>query len=284
MRVVFWDIETVAKPREQLDALLPEELKNPVLPYELANPVVPNFEHGGLKDPNKLAEWREKKVADFHAGVKSDIQKWNADIEKQKYKFYDRAALDPLTCEVKLIGLRSVEIIPPTKAKQKPKEKVATFILCAEKIDPELAREFDVVCFQNERDTLTTFWEMVHKWKTHDGGFFMCGWHTSKFDVWVTRVRSAVHRIGIPVQILSHSGYPVREIWTDLHDEYACGNRSLYASINEAAQCLGIPPKAKNGGQFGKLWETDKKAALSYLRDDDLRLTEAIGRALLGVF
>lgn len=284
MRVVFWDIETVAKKREELDALMPDDIKNPVLPYDLANPVVPNFEHGAMTDPVKLATWREKKVADFHSEHRAKVAKWTKDAESDRFKFYDRAALSATTCEVKLIGLRSVEIIPPSSPRAKQKEKVETFILCSEKIDGELAKEYGVVCFQDEARMLSQFWDMVHSWRTREGAFLMTGWNSNRFDIRIVRLRSAARRIRIKVPILGASGYPVADLWKDLMQDYACGDKQTYTSIGEAAKCLGIPGKKTDGGQFGKLWETDKRAALAYLRDDDLRLNEAIGRLLIPAF
>lgn len=289
MRVVFWDIETKDKPRTELEALLPDDLANPVMPYDLANPVVPkhdSFEHKGMSDPDKLKAWRDKKVLEWHSDHKEKITKWHCGVAEDRDKFYRKAALDPLTGVVKLIGMRIVEIIPPQSPRAKQKEKVSTVILCAERIDSDLAREFDVTTFDSEKAMLAQFWGMVYDWRKGQdtSALMMAGWNSNKFDLRFTRLRALANRVKVRVPITGANGYAVPYLWTDLMQEYNSGDKQAYTKITNAAKCLGIEGKELDGSQFGRLWDEDRRAALSYLRDDDLRLTEELGRIILPCF
>lgn len=277
MRVIYWDIETIARPAAEIEAMMPEDVRNPRMPHDLESPVVPTFEHKGMKDGPAKEEWRQKKAAEFHAEHQAKVAKWVKKAEGKKQAWIDEGALDPLTGTIALIGLHSIRY---SHASGVTPEDDGSLILCAEKLPAKLAKQFGCMCFDGEKPMLENFWQYLHRTRCQDDGTIIAGFHSNNFDVRFAVVRSAVNRVRPKVPVVE-GPYINRKLWVDLHDYYACGKREIYASINEVARALNLPTKEKDGGSFGQMWKEDKAGALAYLRDDDLRLTREIGEAFL---
>ena len=65
----------------------------------------------------------------------------------------------------------------------------------------------------------------------------------------------------------------------DLRDAWQLGDRQARGSLDVIAKHLGVGTKNGNGADFAKLWQTDRKQALAYLKND-LELTARVAEAL----
>jgi hypothetical protein len=127
----------------------------------------------------------------------------------------------------------------------------------------------------NEAALLTRTWEELGSY--HDDEVFVtfCG---TRFDWPMLIRRSYVLGIRIPGFV------PLDGRWknnrhTDVAELWSAGDRTCTISLDRLSRLCGLPGKSSNGSEFGKLWVTDRKAALSYL-ENDLRLTEALWRRM----
>lgn len=98
-------------------------------------------------------------------------------------------------------------------------------------------------------------------------GSRVLGWNIHGFDIpflvkraWVLGVK--VHRtIFDPL-----ARYPLNENLIDAMKVWQAGNfKAPFTSLNSALRACGLDGKG-NGADFGKLWETDKEAAIEYNR------------------
>lgn len=213
MNPIIFDVETAPLPEVELAALVP-----PFDPAEVRT--------GNLKDPDKIAA----KLAEAEANHRRD--------------FFDRAALDPLTGRVLVIGLL---------------DQGGIRILDAED-EAELLRQFWNVC----RGDMERVNQMV-------------GFNTHLFDLPFLIRRSWKHRVSVPFGV--RRGRYWGDEMVDLRDAWQLGDRQARGSLDTIAKHLGVGAKNGEGKEFAKLWQSDRDKAVEYLRND-LELTAKIAEVL----
>lgn len=129
-----------------------------------------------------------------------------------------------------------------------------------------------------EKDILTELW------KTFTTGIDMAqtfGWNCKAFDFRFCVVRSLI--IGVPVPRFVYNPrtrFPFSDRICDLMEVFQFGDyKAPFMSLDSTLKMLGLPPCTGNGKDFGKLWATDKKAALQY-NSDDLERVRLIAKRL----
>ena len=160
--------------------------------------------------------------------------------------FFERAALDPLTGRVLAIGC----------------------------LWPETS-DFTVFDHDDEARMLQSFWAACEgeAWRINK----MIGFNTHVFDLPFLIRRSWKHRVPVPFGI--RRGRYWGEEMIDLRDAWQLGDRQARGSLDAIAKHLGVGAKNGNGADFAKLWETDRAAAVEYLKND-LELTAKIADVL----
>ena len=213
MQTIVFDVETVPLPETELAALLP-----PFDPAEVRT--------GNLKDPEKIAA----KIAEAETNHRRD--------------FIERAALDPLTGRVLVIGL----------------------------LDQGGVRILDN---ENETAVLREFWTACRGEQGRINQ--MVGFNTHQFDLPFLIRRSWKHRVPVPFGV--RRGRYWGDEMVDLRDAWQMGDRQARGSLDVIAKHLGLGAKNGNGADFAKLWQTDRTKAVEYLRND-LELTAKLADVL----
>ena len=215
MQTIFFDIETGALPECELAALMP-----PFDPGEVRT--------GNLKDPEKITA----KLVEAEAN--------------HQRKFFEEAALDPLTGRVVAVGLLYRE-----------------------------SRKFHVIGHDAEAATLKEFWDAckAEQWLLHQ----MVGFNSNSFDLPFLVRRSWKHRVPVPFAI--RRGRYWSEQMVDLREGWQLGDRQARGSLDMIAKHLGLGAKNGDGKDFAALWQTHRTSAVEYLRND-LELTARIAEAL----
>jgi hypothetical protein len=213
MNTIVFDVETAPLPESELAALLP-----PFDPAEVRT--------GNLKDPEKIAA----KLAESEAS--------------HRREFFAKAALDPLTGRVLVIGLL---------------DKGGVRILDNEN-EAAVLREFWTAC-RGEQGRINQ----------------LVGFNTHLFDLPFLIRRSWRHRVPVPFGV-RRGRYWGDEI-VDLRDAWQLGDRQARGSLDAIAKHLGLGAKNGNGADFAALWQTDRAKAVEYLKND-LELTAKIADAL----
>lgn len=237
-----WDIETGPLPEAELLEAMPESIKNPIMPMELSQPEVPvwgELANGTIKDPQKLADWREKKRAEWHAAHQFKIAKWNDDCMKARFKFIDDAALSPETGRVLAIGMKL------------------------------LGGNSIIIDETDEESLLDLFWSRVTDIRNRSESSRLIGFNTHKFDWRFVMARSWRYRIRTP-RIMA-GAYVDKALSIDLMEDWQCGNRQEYISLQRLSALLHVERPKECGSKaalFYKLWAEDREAALAYLHGD----------------
>jgi hypothetical protein len=213
MQTIFFDIETEALPEGELAALVP-----PFDPGEVKT--------GNLKDPDKIAQ----KIAEAEANHRRD--------------FFERAALDPLTARVLVIGLLDY-------------------------------RGFRILDNPNEAAVLREFWTACRGEQGRINQ--MVGFNTWNFDLPFLFRRSWKHRVPVPPGI--RRGRYWNDQMVDVRDAWQLGDRQARGSLESIARHLGVGAKNGNGAEFAMLWRSDRTKAVEYLRND-LELTAKMAEIL----
>jgi len=160
--------------------------------------------------------------------------------------FVDRAALDPLTGHVVAIGL----------------------------LYPD-SGEVDVIGQVNEAETLREFWDVCRGEMGRVNQ--MIGFNTHAFDLPFLIRRSWKHQVAVPFGI--RRGRYWADEMVDLREAWQLGDRQARGSLDSIARHLGVGAKNGEGKAFAELWQSDRKRAEAYLRND-LELTARIAHAL----
>lgn len=103
-----------------------------------------------------------------------------------------------------------------------------------------------------------------------DGGI-ISGWNVKGFDLPFLVKRAWLLNVKVPSRIFNpfKPRYPWSDSIIDLIDVWKAGQfTEKHTSLNMALRHLGLPEKTGNGADFGKLWASDKGAALVYNSDD----------------
>ena len=194
--------------------------------------------------PRPLAEL-ESIMPEFDAGaVLKDPAKIAAKLEEKKQDWLANAALSAQTGKVLAIGLLD-------------ETGLVTILEGDEKL------------------MLESFWKILADyWQTR----LFVGFNCMAFDLPFMVRRSLILGVFVPLPVrfltkYRHDGIDdLMESWRLWTDERI--------SLNNLAKLLGVGEKAGNGSDFARLYETDRPAALDYLRQD-LNLTQAIAKRML---
>jgi hypothetical protein len=240
MQTIVFDVETGPLADSELSALLP-----PFDPAEVKT--------GNLKDPAKIAE----KLAEAEANHRRD--------------FFDKAALDPLTGRVLAIGALVFTSRGEVAA---PLGQIAD-------------RKEVIIGHEDEALTLAEFWALMRGEMGRLNP--MLGFNIFNFDLPFLIRRSWKLRVPVPYGI--RRGRYWGDYLIDLRECWQLGDRQARGSLDSIARHLGVGSKCVcvphgatmgkpiTGGEFAGLWQSDRKLAEAYLRND-LELTAKIADAL----
>jgi hypothetical protein len=194
---------------------------------------------GNLKDPAKIVE----KIAEAEASHRRD--------------FTERAALDPLTGRVVAIGVMAYEARgeqPPPFGK---------------------GGRFSIIGHVDEAQTLREFWELTRGEMGRTNP--MIGFNIFGFDLPFLFRRSWKHRVAVPFGL--RRGRYWGDQLIDLRDYWQLGDRQARGSLDSIAKHLGVGAKNGEGKAFAELWQSNRKQAEAYLRND-IELTALVADAL----
>ncbi len=234
-QTTVFDIETGALPDDELAELIPE---------------FGEFDSGGVKIGNL------KDKAKIEAKIEAAREQHEADREKAKVKFIDRAALSAVTGRVVAIGY--------LRGDGRTGFDVGD-------LDPSI----------REGGLLIRFWR--HYLYCRDKKTHLIGFDSNRFDLPFLIRRSWKHGIEVPPMVLA--GRYFDKAFIDLKLEWSCGDYSEFISLDKVARFLGVGQKPSDctGADFAKLLASndpaDRKKALSYLHND-LRMTWGVAAAM----
>ena len=195
---------------------------------------------GNLKDPAKIAE----KIAEAEANHKRD--------------FIERAALDPLTGRVVAIGVMTFDARGP---------KGPSF---------NTGGQFSIIGHDDEAQLLREFWEVTRGEMGRTNP--MIGFNIFNFDLPFLFRRSWKH--GVPIPFGLRRGRYWSDQVVDLRECWQLGDRrQAKGSLDSIARHLGVGAKNGDGKAFAELWQSDRKKAEAYLRND-IELTAKVANAL----
>lgn len=206
----------------------------------MLKPTIFDIETGPLNKEHILSTIPAFDPADVKVGNTKDPDKIAAKIEKAEQDYYskaiDRAALSPVTGRVLAIGIKS---------------NCVTSLL-----------DFD-----DEAELLDSFWHLFNSASDQFAGF-----NIFNFDLPFLVKRSWLHKV--PVHGIRQGRY-WHGRFMDLRELWQLGDRQCHGSLDAICKFFGVPGKSGNGADFHKLFTSDRKAAMEYLKDD-LIATEAI--------
>lgn len=169
-----------------------------------------------------------------------DAEKIKANIEAQAMKWLSEAALSPITGQILVIGVMVGDQFYPLEE-------------------------------ATEKELLSRFWGWVRT--ELYAGNEIAGWCCHHFD-WPFAIKRS-WTLGVPVPAGLRTG-DAQQYWhpqlIDLQRRWQMGDQGCESSLDLASKFCGLPGKLGSGADFGKLWTTDKPAALAYLQRD-LELT-----------
>jgi len=105
----------------------------------------------------------------------------------------------------------------------------------------------------------------------------LIGFNIFGFDLPFLIRRSWKHRVAVPFGI--RRGRYWGDQLLDLRDCWQLGDRQARGSLDSIARHLGVGAKNGDGKGFAALWQSDRKQAESYLRND-VELTALVADAL----
>ena len=194
---------------------------------------------GNLKDPAKIAE----KIAEAEANHRRD--------------FFDKAALDPLTGRVVAIGV----MVFDARGEHGP--------------DFSKSGRFAIIGHDDEARMLREFWDATRGQMGRLNP--LVGFNIFGFDLPFLFRRSWKHRVPIPLGL--RRGRYWSDHLIDLRDGWQLGDRQARGSLDSIAKHLGVGAKNGDGKAFAELWQSDRKQAEAYLRND-IDLSANVAHAL----
>lgn len=190
----------------------------------------------------------EKLVPTFTAPSNyKDPEKIAANIAEQKEKWFEKAALSPVTGRVLVIAYW-------------PEDQTAPTIL-------EAPTEAD------EPRILAAFWDEVRSFQFR----IWSGWNIGSFDLDFLIKRSWFHRVPVPMGAIMSGRYMASK-WRDLMKVFQTTNfKAEYTSLQDAAEFLGVGTKDADGSKnFAALYAADPEKARAHVTND-LALVHAVG-------
>ena len=114
-----------------------------------------------------------------------------------------------------------------------------------------------------EAEVISATWELIKK------QFPIVGFNIIHFDIPFLIRRSWILGVPIPREaIFDRRGYIDQDKFIDLMLLWQCGDRQETISLDTMAKAILGRGKTGHGSDFGKLWATDKQAAIEYCRAD----------------
>lgn len=197
---------------------------------------------GNLKDPAKIAD----KIAEAEANHRRD--------------FFDKAALDPLTGRVVAIGVKVFD---------------ASGEVLADGHQYFSNGRFSIIGHDDEARTLREFWDATRGQMGRLNP--LIGFNIFGFDLPFLFRRSWKHRVAIPFGL--RRGRYWSDQLVDLRDVWQLGDRQARGSLDSIAKHFDVGSKNGDGKAFAELWQSDRKSAEAYLRND-IELTAKVADAL----
>ncbi len=129
----------------------------------------------------------------------------------------------------------------------------------------------------DEVELLRNTWQAL---ETREADELFVTFNGTRFD-WPMLARRS-YALGVPLP----SWFPADGRWPrrthgDLFTLWQAGDRTETISLDRLARLCGLPGKTATGADFGRLWLTDRLAALAYLRRD-LDLTHQLWLHMAG--
>jgi hypothetical protein len=126
----------------------------------------------------------------------------------------------------------------------------------------------------DEADTLTLFWDKWRDSAAKDGAGRWVGFCCKSFDLPFLIQRSWINSVSIPFGVMEGRYWSERIV--DLQERWLrYGRDSKGCSLDAVAKALKVGAKNGSGKDFAALWNTDRDAAIGYLKND-LSLTAAV--------
>jgi len=236
--MIIWDIETGPLSDEALK-LMHEPPEPPLHPGEFDSGSV---RVGNLKDRAKI----DAKIAEAKAAHEQSVASYQSlcqrTVDEAWQLFKGNAALDASTGRVLAIGYHNPDL-------------PATAIDAADKI--------------NKEGMIERFWQKAEALRHQSRP--MVGLNIHDFDLPFLVRRSWLLGIEVPDWVIRQERY-FDSVFVDLRKRWLCGQyaantRSSFAHLAKAFQTDG-KPDGVDGSQFYELWETDREAAIAYLKND----------------
>lgn len=213
MKTTFFDIETGPLPEDQLRDSMPQ----------FSAP-------GNFKDPDKIA----------------------ANIEEQRTRWIERAALSPMTGRIVAIGYATDDSKPTISADADEKTIILDFFACAG--------------------------------AAGGGTGHLVGFNIFDFDLPFIVRRAWALGLRPPLCMMPAPRYWPSYLFTDLRAVWGLADRQPEGSLDAIGRALGIGRKAGNGAHFAALMagtDEERAAAMLYLAND-IELTRALYWRLVG--
>lgn len=273
MKHYILDLESVRLSDEALFYIMPEELKNPQMPRDIANPEGPDLSkcpaYGG--DMDKQSVWIKKTLRE--SGEKADSRKsdWTLAAMEARQKWMGEAALHAPRAQLKILGLRDVEmkmtmlyLIDVTEEEIKKIEAVQAW---------PCQVQFE---YLTEVEALNAFHEFVRTQIGRKGlgqeigsnaiePGILVGFWLRHFDFRFLLRRSMILGAKVCRKLVKSAQYFDESLFSDISDYYLLGERELkIGGLDGLAAILGVKRKIGDGEGFGNLWKNDPVAALMY--------------------
>ncbi|MFN0129852.1 MAG: hypothetical protein ACKV19_24570 [Verrucomicrobiales bacterium] len=196
----------------------------------------------------------ESELADVQPEFKApanykDPEKIAAAIAEQKKEWLERAALSAVTGRVLAVGWRQ--------------DGVTTLL-----------------CDETEGIMIALVWKLIEE--AARAHYQVVGFNSNRFDLPFLTRRSWALGIPVPAGLYGARGYVNQNVFIDLMDEWACGDRQSTISLDRLAKFLGCGEKNGDGKIFSHVLAEDRARALAYL-DNDIPMTARVAERLLGV-
>lgn len=196
-----------------------------------------DIETGPLEDEilrELMPPFDVSEVKTGNLGEEKAQEKIEAAREAHERRFIEKAALNPVTGQVLVIGVKRAE------------DGRGKFIV------------------GDEKEILAEFWEVVYQRQPR-----LAGWNIHDFDIPFLYRRSWLTGVQPPPAAMYRDRY-WPEKWVDLRKRWLCTRRPTdeTSSLDYVAKALGLEGKLGSGADFARLWEEDRKAAKQYLKRD----------------
>lgn len=290
MKLIYCDCETTPLSDEALKKFMPAHLVNPVMPEEFKNPVFPKAEEleapKTFKDPEKIAAWREKKLASIIEGHAADKAAWEQKQIADVQKFIDGAALDARYSNVRMIGLRSETL--QAMAEGDPDAKPHTFIGVFEPgaattrtlTENQWPSGVQVTVFDREEDLLAWAFNKIkkHTFEAREPEK-LCGYNTHGFDLSYLFRRGWIKAV-IPFLWMRKGRYWDDRYTIDIREVWQLGDRQVATDgMNGLCRILGVQQKTGDGKYFWRMYRDNPIEAVLY-HLSDLQCTECLAQKM----